>query len=213
VAQRLTDPERTSPTAKTPGTLVSRMPSAPAFWPARTKPSSSSATVPPSQSVLGAAPRKRKRKRRRAGSARDRGASPPRAGRRRRPARRSRCVLGQGRRRANRQLRAADPRREAEVVLDPPRRTRLAAESAALDHERVSSPAEGFRSSGPPGRRTSGISLFASPEIWASPPTCSGRSVSTHVNGSRLRRANSTSRRVASDECGPTISAPTPSRA
>ena len=38
---------------------------------------------------------------------------------------------------ANRQLRAADARREAEVVLDPPRRSRLAAESAALDHERV----------------------------------------------------------------------------
>ena len=38
---------------------------------------------------------------------------------------------------AYRQLRAADARREAEVVLDPPRRSRLAAESAALDHERV----------------------------------------------------------------------------
>ena len=37
----------------------------------------------------------------------------------------------------HRQLRAADTRREAEVVLDPPRRSRLAAERAALDHERV----------------------------------------------------------------------------
>ncbi len=61
VAHRLTDPERTSPTAKTPGTLVSRMPSAPALWPARTNPSSSSATVPSSQSVFGAAPRKERK--------------------------------------------------------------------------------------------------------------------------------------------------------
>src|SRR5262249_38686489 len=38
---------------------------------------------------------------------------------------------------ANRQLRAADARREAEVVLDPLRRSRLAAEGGALDHERV----------------------------------------------------------------------------
>src|SRR5204863_9390501 len=58
-AQRLTDPERTSPTAKTPGTLVSTMPSAPALLPVRTKPSPSRATVLPSQSVCGAAPRKR----------------------------------------------------------------------------------------------------------------------------------------------------------
>src|SRR5262249_30609602 len=39
--------------------------------------------------------------------------------------------------RANRQLRAADARREAEIVLDPARCSRLAAESTALDHERV----------------------------------------------------------------------------
>ena len=75
---------------------------------------------------------------------------------------------------------------------------------------RDTSPAEGFRSSGPPGRRTSGISSSASPAIRASASACSGRSVSSHVNGRRLRRANSTSCRVASDECGPTISTPTP---
>jgi hypothetical protein len=46
------------PTAKTPGTLVSRMPSAPALRPVSTKPSSSSPTVP-SQSVFGAGPRRK----------------------------------------------------------------------------------------------------------------------------------------------------------
>ena len=39
--------------------------------------------------------------------------------------------------RPGRQLGAADAGREAEVVLDPPRRARLAAECAALDDERV----------------------------------------------------------------------------
>ena len=39
--------------------------------------------------------------------------------------------------RAARKLRAADPGREPEVVLDPPRRAGLAAERGALDHERV----------------------------------------------------------------------------
>jgi len=38
---------------------------------------------------------------------------------------------------ADRQLRTADAGRKAEVVLDPPRGSRLAAESAVLDHERV----------------------------------------------------------------------------
>ena len=71
----------------------------------------------------------------------------------------------------------------------------------------------GIPSSGPPGRRTSGISLSGSPEIGATASACSGRSVSSHVNGRRLRRANSTICRVASDECGPTILTPTPSRA
>ena len=50
-----------SPTAKMPGALVSRRLSAPAAWPVSTKPFSSRATVPPSQSEHGAAPRKRKR--------------------------------------------------------------------------------------------------------------------------------------------------------
>ena len=62
VAQRLIDPERMSPTAKTPGALVSRIASAPARRPVSTKPSSSSATVPLSHSEHGEAPRKRKRK-------------------------------------------------------------------------------------------------------------------------------------------------------
>src|SRR5581483_8126854 len=38
---------------------------------------------------------------------------------------------------AARQLRAGDARREAEVVLDPPRRSGLPAERGALDDERV----------------------------------------------------------------------------
>src|SRR4051794_6900397 len=42
--------------------------------------------------------------------------------------------LGDG---AARQLAAGDPRREAEVVLDPPRGPRLAAEHGALDHQRL----------------------------------------------------------------------------
>ena len=61
VAQRLVDPERTSPAAKTPGTLVSSRPSASAAGPVRMNPRRSRATASPSHSVHGSAPRKRKR--------------------------------------------------------------------------------------------------------------------------------------------------------
>src|SRR5918996_4877509 len=61
VAHRLVEPERTSPAAKTPWTLVSRMWSAPAAAPVRMKPFSSRATTSSSQSVQDRAPRKRNR--------------------------------------------------------------------------------------------------------------------------------------------------------
>src|SRR4051794_21382793 len=61
VAQRFVEPERTSPAAKTPGTLVSSRCSACASAPVRMKPFSSRATVSPSQSVHGLAPRKKNR--------------------------------------------------------------------------------------------------------------------------------------------------------
>ena len=54
--------------------------------------------------------------------------------------------------RADRQLRAADARREPEIVLDPPRRSRLAAESAALDNERVQSLRRAVDGGAEPGR-------------------------------------------------------------
>src|SRR5437870_13328968 len=59
VAQRLVEPERTSPAANTPGRLVSSRLSVPAAEPVRMKPLSSRATTSPSQSVHGNAPRKR----------------------------------------------------------------------------------------------------------------------------------------------------------
>src|SRR5207248_5476990 len=61
VAQRFVEPDRTSPAAKMPGTLVSSRLGAPAASPVRMKPSSSRATAPPSHSVHGRAPRKKKR--------------------------------------------------------------------------------------------------------------------------------------------------------
>src|SRR5438132_6752968 len=61
-AQRLVDPERTSPAAKMPGTLVSSRLSAPAASPVRMKPSAPRATASSSHSVHGCAPRKQKRK-------------------------------------------------------------------------------------------------------------------------------------------------------
>src|SRR5450432_2162403 len=61
VAQRLVEPERTSPAANTPGRLVSRRLSVPAAVPVRMKPLSSRAITSPSQSVHGDAPRKRNR--------------------------------------------------------------------------------------------------------------------------------------------------------
>ena len=57
--------------------------------------------------------------------------------------------------RADRQFRAADARREAEVVLDPPRCPRLAAESAALDHERVEPLRRAVDGGAEPGRAAS----------------------------------------------------------
>ena len=153
--------------------------------------------------------------------------------------------------RPGRELGAADPGREAEVVLDPARRARLAAEPAALDDERVE----------PLGRSVDGraetrraaaddheVDLLARSELEPDaerPRHLAGRRiaqlraagqphqrqlvvtkafdqrdrgdvsawlVSIHVAGSRLRRANSTIRRVASDDCGPMMSMPTPSR-
>src|SRR5207245_1443126 len=61
-AQRLVEPERTSPAAKMPGTLVSSRFSAPAASPVRMKPSAARATASSSHSVHGSAPRKKKRK-------------------------------------------------------------------------------------------------------------------------------------------------------
>src|SRR4029453_4197773 len=59
-AQRLLDPERTSPAAKMPGTLVSSRLSAPAASPVRMKPSAARPTASSSHSVHGSAPRKKK---------------------------------------------------------------------------------------------------------------------------------------------------------
>src|ERR1700730_5951046 len=60
-AQRLLDPDRTSPAAKMPGTLVSSRLSAPAGSPVTMKPSSARATASSSHAVHGAAPRKKNR--------------------------------------------------------------------------------------------------------------------------------------------------------
>src|SRR5205085_3007452 len=60
-AQRLVEPERTSPAAKMPCTLVSSKLSAPAASPVRMKPSAARATASSSHSVHGCAPRKKKR--------------------------------------------------------------------------------------------------------------------------------------------------------
>src|SRR5262245_54327615 len=61
VAQRFVDPDRASPAAKTPGTLVSRRYSASAAAPVTKNPLSSRSTAPSIHSVHGSAPRKRKR--------------------------------------------------------------------------------------------------------------------------------------------------------
>src|SRR3954463_7780546 len=61
VAHRFVEPERTSPAAKMPGTLVSSRCSACASAPVRMKPFSSRSTASPSHSVHGRAPRKRNR--------------------------------------------------------------------------------------------------------------------------------------------------------
>ena len=151
--------------------------------------------------------------------------------------------------RAARQLRAADPGREPEVVLDPPRRARLPAERGALDDERL----EALGGAVDRGAEAGGaaadddqVDLLAGRELAADPERArdlagrraaqlraarqpderqargvepgdqrgrvrsSARSGSRQVKGRRLLRANSTIRIVASDECGPTISIPTP---
>jgi hypothetical protein len=61
VAQRLVEPERTSPAAKTPGTVVPSRCAAPAAAPVRMKPWSSRAIVSSSRSVHGSAPKTRNR--------------------------------------------------------------------------------------------------------------------------------------------------------
>src|SRR5207244_10630278 len=77
--------------------------------------------------------------------------------------------LGHG---AARQLGPADPGREAEVVLDPARRSRLAAERGALDHERVETlrgPIHGCRQPSRPGADDEQVDLFAALELAAYP--------------------------------------------
>src|SRR6185437_16582923 len=71
---------------------------------------------------------------------------------------------------AARQLRAADPGRETEIVLDPARRTGLAAERSSFDQERV----EPLRRSvdrcgetGRPAAHDEQVDLFAALELPA----------------------------------------------
>ena len=165
--------------------------------------------------------------------------------------RRTRAELSRLRDRAGRQLRAADSRREAEVVLDPARGASLAAEGRALDDQglealrrAVDRRAEARRAAADhnevdllarrkleadPERarhlaRRRGSQLGAAREdarVATRPASsastraatvasseCSG---SRQVCGRRLRRANSTIRRVGSDDRGPRISTPIPS--
>src|SRR5215212_3395902 len=113
-----------------PETLVSRSPVAPAASPVRMKPWPSRATMSPSHSVCGSAPRKQNSEptSTEAPSVRvtplvgHRDAGPELA------------RLGD---RATGQLRAADAPREPEVVLDPARGVGLTAEDRALDDQRV----------------------------------------------------------------------------
>ena len=70
------------------------------------------------------------------------------------------------------QLVAGDPGREAEVVLDPPRRARLAAESGPVDHQRL----EAFRGAVDGGAQAGGagadheqVDLFPGAELEADP--------------------------------------------
>ena len=152
--------------------------------------------------------------------------------------------------RAAGQLGAADPGREAEVVLDPPRRARLAAERGALDDQRVESLGGAVDRRGESGGAAADheqVDLLARRELAADPERArdlAGRWAtqlgaarepherqarrvepgdqrgrcrvvvplgSRQVKGSRLLRAKSTIRIVASDERGPTISRPMPS--
>ena len=66
--------------------------------------------------------------------------------------------------RAAGQLGAADARREAEVVLDPPRRARLAAEGGALDDQRLEAlggAVDGGAEAGRPGADDEQVDLLA----------------------------------------------------
>ena len=143
--------------------------------------------------------------------------------------------------RAARELGAADPGREAEVVLDPARRPGLAAERGALDDQRV----EAFGGAVDRGRepRRAGaddqqVDLLARRELEPDPEGAqhlagasdraallrraaaraaarrpSGGAASCQVYGSRFARAKSSIRIVGSEACGPTISRPIPSHA
>ena len=67
---------------------------------------------------------------------------------------------------------AADPGREAEVVLDPPRRAGLTAESGALDHQRVEafgSAVDGGAQAGRAGADDEQVDLLPRRELAADP--------------------------------------------
>ena len=76
--------------------------------------------------------------------------------------------------------------------------------SSPIPSARETWPGEGLRRSGPPGSRTSGSSPVGRPSTSAARLGRSRAcSVSCQVNGSRLRRANSTIARVAAEELRP----------
>src|SRR6185503_6285277 len=69
-------------------------------------------------------------------------------------------------------LGAADPGREAEVVLDPPRRAGLSAERGALDHQRVEpfgGTVDGGRQARRAGAADQEVDLLASVELEPDP--------------------------------------------
>ena len=155
--------------------------------------------------------------------------------------RRARVELARLGDRPARQLRAGDPRREPEVVLDPPRRARLAAERGALDDERLEALGRAVDGGAEPGRTAAdddrstssrGASSRPIPSARETCPVDGPRSSPRRAAGRAAARrssraapsssarctepvaaAKSSIRIVASDECGPTISRPTPSTA
>ena len=156
-----------------------------------------------------------------------------RAVRRRRP----RAELPRLGDRAAGELGSGDAGREAEVVLDPARRARLPAERGALDDQRVQAlggAVDRRAESRRPAADDQQVDLLARRELAADAErarhlTRRGRAqlraarqahdrrravvgrLVRHVNGRRLLRAKSSIRIVAADECGPTISRPSPS--